>query len=194
MRYDYHCISATFSCVACHPPRRGVQSFERQSCENLPTALYYTKNWCFSRVASQNTTPQSNNHLCLNAEVIIMKTLLKKSAILKTISSKISTYLHAIDADPQEDDSDFDDEEWMECPTKPTLAHIIIDLLLSPTYRLPRTVTAVRIYRDENIFSVCPCDVCIEREYQGYCHRCGQYLDWSKLEDAGEIFIGVEWF
>lgn len=61
-----------------------------------------------------------------------MKTLLKKSAILKTISSKISTYLHAIDADPQEDDSDFDDEEWMECPTKPTLAHIIIDLLLSP--------------------------------------------------------------
>ena len=59
-----------------------------------------------------------------------MKTLLKKSAILKTISSKISTYLHAIDADPQEDDSDFDDEEWMECPTKPTLAHIILDLLL----------------------------------------------------------------
>lgn len=50
-----------------------------------------------------------------------MKALLKKSAILKTISSKISTYLHAIDADPQEDDSDFDDEEWMECPTKPTL-------------------------------------------------------------------------
>ena len=98
-------------------------------------------------------------------EVIIMKALLKKSAILKTISSKISTYLHAIDADPQEDDSDFDDEEWMECPTKPTLAHIVLDLLLSPTYRLPKTVTAVRIYRDENIFSVCPrCDVCIERE------------------------------
>lgn len=48
-----------------------------------------------------------------------MKALLKKSAILKTISSKISTYLHAIDADPQEDNSDFDDEEWMECPTKP---------------------------------------------------------------------------
>ena len=36
-----------------------------------------------------------------------MKTLLKKSAILKTISSKISTYLHEIDADPQEDDSVF---------------------------------------------------------------------------------------
>ena len=58
-----------------------------------------------------------------------MKTLLKKSAILKTISSKISTYLHEIDADPQEDDSDFDDEEWMACPTKPSFAHVILDLL-----------------------------------------------------------------
>ena len=125
-----------------------------------------------------------------------MKMLLKKFAVLKTISSKISTYLHEIDADPQEDDLDFEDEEWMDYPVKPTLAHVILDLLLSPTYRLPRTVTAVRIYRDENIFSVCPrCDVCIEREYQGYCHRCGQHLDWSKLEDAEEIFMelgGVE--
>ena len=119
-----------------------------------------------------------------------MKTLLKKSAILKTISSKISTYLHAIDADPQEDDSDFDDEEWMDHPTKPSLAHTILDLLLSPTYRLPRTVTAVRIYRDENIFSVCPCDVCIEREYKGYCHRCGQDLDGSILDDSGEFSWG----
>ena len=50
-----------------------------------------------------------------------MKTLLKKSAILKTITSKISTYLHEIDADPQEDDSDFDDEEWIDYPTRPTL-------------------------------------------------------------------------
>lgn len=44
-----------------------------------------------------------------------MKALLKKSAILKTISSKISTYLHAIDADPQEDDSDFDDVLHIIC-------------------------------------------------------------------------------
>lgn len=40
-----------------------------------------------------------------------MKTLLKKSAILKTISSKIGAYLHKIDFVPQEDDSDFEDEE-----------------------------------------------------------------------------------
>ena len=60
-----------------------------------------------------------------------MKMLLKKFAALKTISSKISTYLHEIDADPQEDDLDFEDEEWMDYPIKPTLAHVILDLLLS---------------------------------------------------------------
>lgn len=120
-----------------------------------------------------------------------MKMLLKMFAILKTTSSKIGAYLHKIDADPQEDALDFDDEEWIDYPTKPSLAHVLLDLLLSPTYRLPKTVTTVRIYRDESMFSVCPrCDVCIEREYQGYCHRCGQCLDWSKLEDAEEIFIG----
>ena len=62
-------------------------------------------------IVSKYTTPQSNNHLCLNAEVIIMKTLLKKSAILKTISSKIGAYLHKINSVPQEDDSDLEDAE-----------------------------------------------------------------------------------
>lgn len=120
-----------------------------------------------------------------------MKMLLKKFAVLKTIFSKIGACLHKIDAVPQEDDSDFDDEEWMEYPRKPTLAHTILDLLLSPTYRLPRTVNTVRIYKDRNCFSVCPrCKKVIEYEYQSYCGSCGQYLDWSKLDDAKEEFIG----
>ena len=93
----------------------------------------------------------------------------------------------------QNTDDDWD--IWEDIPEKRPLAHTILDLLLSPTYRLPKTVTTVRIYRDENIFAVCPrCDVCIERECQGYCHRFGQHLDWSKLEDAEEIFIGWSGF
>ena len=64
-------------------------------------------------------------------------------------------------------------------------------LLLSPTYRLPMTVTTVRIYKDRNCFSICPrCKKVIEYEYQSYCGNCGQYLDWSKLDDATEEFIG----
>ena len=125
----------------------------------------------------------------LKYEVIIMKTLLKKSAILKTLSSKIGAYyLHKIDSVPQEDDSDFEDEEWIDYPTKPTLSHVILDLLLSPTYHLPRTVNAIRIYRDRNCFPTCPrCKMVIKYEYQSYCGNCGQCLDWSKLEDAEEI-------
>ena len=120
-----------------------------------------------------------------------MKTQLKKSAVLKTIPSKIGAYLHKIDAVPQGDDSDFDDEEWMACPTKSALAHTILDLLLSPTYRLPRTVNAIRIYRDRNCFPICPrCKMVIKYEYQSYCGNCGQSLDWSKLDDAEEEFIG----
>ena len=94
-----------------------------------------------------------------------MKTQLKKFAVLKTIFSKIGACLHKIDAVQQEDESDFDDEEWMDHPTKPSLAHVILDLLLSPTYRLPMTVNTVRIYKDRNCFSVCPrCKKVIEYE------------------------------
>ena len=60
-----------------------------------------------------------------------MKIILKKFAILKTISSKIDTCLHKINSNLQKDSSDFDDEEWMDYPTKPTLAHVILDQLLS---------------------------------------------------------------
>ena len=66
--------------------------------------------------------------------MITTKTQFRKFAALKTISSKIGAYLHKIDAVPQEDDLDFDDEEWMDYPVKPTLAHVILDLMLSPTH------------------------------------------------------------
>lgn len=83
------------------------------------------------------------------------------------------------------------DDIWEDTPEKRPLAHTILDLLLSPTYRLPRTVTTVRIYRDWNCFSVCPrCKEVIEYEYQSSCGSCGQYLDWSKPNDAEEEFIG----
>ena len=80
---------------------------------------------------------------------------------------------------------------WEDIPEKRSLAHTVLDLLLSPTYRLLRTVNTVRIYKDRNCFSVCPrCKHVIEYDYQSYCGNCGQYLDWSKLDDAEEKFIG----
>ena len=46
---------------------------------------------------------------------------------------------------------------WEDTPEKRPLTHAILDILLSPTYRLPMAVNTVRIYKDRNCFSVCPC-------------------------------------
>ena len=83
------------------------------------------------------------------------------------------------------------DDIWEDIPEKRSIPRTILDLLLSPTYQSSRTVSAIRIYRDRNCFPICPrCKMVIKYEYQSYCGNCGQYLDWSKLEDAEEIFIG----
>ena len=83
------------------------------------------------------------------------------------------------------------DDIWEDIPEKRSLTHTVLDLLLSPTYRLPGTVNTVRIYKDRNCFPICPrCKMVIGYEYQSYCGNCGQSLDWSKLDDAEEEFIG----
>ena len=83
------------------------------------------------------------------------------------------------------------DDVWEDTSEKRSLVHTILDLLLSPTYQSSRTVSAIRIYRVRNCFPIFPrCKMVIKYEYQSYCGNCGQYLDWSKLEDAEEIFIG----
>ena len=34
------------------------------------------------------------------------------------------------------------------------------------------------------------CKATMEREYQAFCDRCGQRLDWSKYEDAEVVYTG----
>ena len=50
-------------------------------------------------------------------------------------------------------------------------------------YRSPMRITAVRSYKSfpaDNGYPVCPrCNSSMDREYQKYCDRCGQCLDWS---------------
>lgn len=56
------------------------------------------------------------------------------------------------------------------------------------SYRLPLKVTEVRCYPaplGETSYSVCPrCGITMEREYQHFCDRCGQRLDWGSFDDA----------
>lgn len=56
---------------------------------------------------------------------------------------------------------------------------VILEMLLSPTYRIPLTVTEIHIYRDRSSYPLRPrCKSTMEREYQRFCDRCGQRLSW----------------
>ena len=66
------------------------------------------------------------------------------------------------------------------------------DLLLPPSnpysFRLPLAVTSIQcLFLDGNLvaFPVCPrCNISLDREYQPFCDRCGQRLDWSHYHNA----------
>ena len=51
------------------------------------------------------------------------------------------------------------------------------------SFRRPLKVLQVRCFPQQGwtaVYPVCPrCGVTMEREYQHFCDRCGQQLDWS---------------
>ena len=61
------------------------------------------------------------------------------------------------------------------------------------SYRLSKPVTAIRHYPKlypPTSFPVCPrCDVTLEREYQSYCDRCGQHLNWRGYGKTTTVII-----
>lgn len=65
-------------------------------------------------------------------------------------------------------------------------------VLQEVSYREPMKVTQIRCYRAFRVltsFPVCPrCQTTLEREYQNFCDRCGQKLDWSVFGKATVLF------
>ena len=51
------------------------------------------------------------------------------------------------------------------------------------SFRQPMAVLQVRCFQQQGravVYPVCPrCGITMEREYQHFCDRCGQQLDWS---------------
>ena len=74
--------------------------------------------------------------------------------------------------------------------SSPKLTSFLLKRLYSKAaYRRPMAVKEYNLYRDafgfESAFYVCPrCDITMEREYQAYCDRCGQCLNWGSLHKA----------
>lgn len=57
------------------------------------------------------------------------------------------------------------------------------------SYRMPMPVTEVLFVHPHYHSSVCPrCRITLAREYQTYCDRCGQRLDWGELNNAKLIY------
>lgn len=53
------------------------------------------------------------------------------------------------------------------------------------SFRQPMPVSEVFLFSSGNSYSVCPrCHLTLEREYQCFCDRCGQALDWSAFAEA----------
>lgn len=52
-------------------------------------------------------------------------------------------------------------------------------------FRRAMLVTRSRFIRTLGTYPVCPrCKLTLDREYQRFCDRCGQRLDWSRYDKA----------
>lgn len=63
-----------------------------------------------------------------------------------------------------------------------------IDVQEEVTYRTARDVTEVMQFPDGDEYAICPrCKITLEREYQKFCDRCGQKLNWHSYDKATVI-------
>ncbi len=86
-----------------------------------------------------------------------------------------------------------EDHQEIPVPEKEHYPHRVAILLKAVlrfvTYRYALPVTEFALYKDlhggETAYYYCPrCDVTLERDYQAYCDRCGQCLDWNRIHKA----------
>jgi len=57
------------------------------------------------------------------------------------------------------------------------------------SFRIPMEVTQVRLFPSDGAYPVCPqCGISLEREYQRFCDRCGQRLNWKSYGKASVIY------
>lgn len=57
-------------------------------------------------------------------------------------------------------------------------------------FRRAMPVTETVSYRSGNVFPLCPqCGIPLEREYQSFCDRCGQKLDWRQYRPSRAVTV-----
>lgn len=62
------------------------------------------------------------------------------------------------------------------------------------SYRFALPVTELMVFETgqrTDYYYVCPrCGVTLEREFLGYCDRCGQHLDWKNYKKVKLVYPG----
>lgn len=73
----------------------------------------------------------------------------------------------------------------------PKLLMVLMDLA---SYRFAMPVTELMVFesgRRKDYYYVCPqCGITLEREFVGYCDRCGQHLDWKGYKKVKLVYPG----
>lgn len=65
-------------------------------------------------------------------------------------------------------------------------------LMFFSSYRRQMPVTEVMIFPDGTAYYVCPrCHITVDREFMGFCNRCGQHLGWKGYKKAKVVYPGL---
>ena len=67
-------------------------------------------------------------------------------------------------------------------------------LVTAVSYRIAMPVTKMVQYGSGGYaYPICPrCRQSMDREYMGYCDRCGQKLSWAKLDNAKVLMAPIK--
>ena len=58
------------------------------------------------------------------------------------------------------------------------------------TYRIPLPVKEILVFPNGYSYPVCPrCDISMDKEYTGFCDRCGQRLGWKSFDTASVVCV-----
>ena len=60
-----------------------------------------------------------------------------------------------------------------------------VTLSSAESFRIPMAVTEIVLFKNGDTYPVCPhCHRSLDREYQRFCDRCGQALNWTTFSKA----------
>lgn len=116
-----------------------------------------------------------------------------KSSLLELVLTKANAVRQSTQEAPLKSAETDDQHLLVLCEARfPHLAEFLFESVFRfAVYRIPLSITEYVLYQDtfgmETVYFYCPrCNITLERDYQAYCDRCGQRLNWKSIHAAKE--------